>query len=119
MCAASQVAGDDTNLKVAIFFPDKAANGTLRLTSSGTRLFNGNGWCYLEPGPIRLPLHWIDDSDSSRQVLQTWSFEVPSGRYIVGVDRKDDVLEFTLAREGERKPFLRSEPSRIGHWEEK
>jgi hypothetical protein len=107
---------DAPSSQVALFFPAEAANGTLRLSSSGARIFTGNGWSYHEPGIMRLPLHWTDKKDGSRQVLQTWVVELQSGRYVLGAERNKELLKFTLTKEGEPKPFMCSDEYEIGHW---
>ena len=99
--------------KAPIFFPDEAAGGKITLWGDGARIFTGGGWAAGPAGRVDLPLKWEDKKDRHRMFMRVWSFEVPEGRFILGAERKDEKITFTLTREGEKEALLRSEPFTI------
>jgi hypothetical protein len=104
--------------KTSVFFPPEAAGGKISLWGSGARIFTGNGWMECESGSASLPLKWEDKKDGRRMFMRFWLFDLPEGRFILGAERKNETVTFTLIREGEKQVLLRSEPFPIETFED-
>jgi hypothetical protein len=96
-----------------VFFPPELVGGKVSLWSSGTIIFKGNGWAKGEPGERTTHLQWVDSKNDLRVVMCTWNYEIPEGRFLLGAERKDEKIIFTLTREGETQAFLKSKPFEI------
>ena len=99
-----------------IYFPAEVAGGKVSPWSSGALIFTGNGWGEFGSGKIDLRLQWVDRKDELRMFMCVWTFELPEGRFLLGAERKEEKIVFTLTREGEKQALLKSEPYPIATW---
>ena len=94
--------------KAQIFFPLEAAEGKVSMwCEEGVPPSTGS---HFESGKTDLHVQWEDKKDRLRKLVCIWNiYYLPEGRMVLGAERKAETITFTLSREDERVPFLKSE----------
>ena len=107
---------DGTTPANAVFIPAVVAGGKVEFWSySGQVVFVPNAWHSLHLGKVTLPLEWTDTKDPLHVFVGGWSFDLPEGQFVLGAERMDDEIVFTLTKVGASLPLLKSGRNRLEH----